>query len=63
MLILTRKVGEKIVINNANDAVVVTVLESKGNQVRIGVEAPHHIEVDREEIRQRKIDNPNYDKN
>jgi carbon storage regulator len=47
MLILTRKVGESIVIA---DDIVVTVIESSGEQVRIGVQAPRHISVHREEI-------------
>jgi carbon storage regulator len=47
MLILTRKVGEALVIG---DDVVVNVLGVKGNQVRIGVNAPKKVSVHREEI-------------
>jgi len=47
MLILTRRVGETIVIG---DQIQVTVLGVKGNQVRIGVQAPKDVEVHREEI-------------
>ena len=47
MLILTRRVGETLMIG---DDVSVTVLEVKGNQVRIGVNAPREVEVHREEI-------------
>lgn len=47
MLILTRRVGETLVIG---DEVTVTVLGIKGNQVRIGVNAPKDVSVHREEI-------------
>lgn len=47
MLILTRRVGETLMIG---DEVTVTVLGVKGNQVRIGVNAPKDVAVHREEI-------------
>lgn len=50
MLILTRRVGETLMID---DDVRVTVLGVNGNQVRIGVDAPKDIAVHREEIYQR----------
>ncbi|MCK2094575.1 carbon storage regulator CsrA [Thauera aromatica] len=50
MLILTRRVGETLCIG---DALTVTVLGVKGNQVRLGINAPKHVEVHREEIHAR----------
>ena len=50
MLILTRRVGETVMIG---DKVTVTVLGVKGNQVRIGVDAPRDVAVHREEIFER----------
>ena len=47
MLILTRRVNEKLMVG---DDVTVTVLSISGNQVRIGVNAPRHVPVHREEI-------------
>lgn len=55
MLILTRRVGETLLIG---DTVAVTVLGVKGNQVRVGINAPKDVAVDREEIRDRKNAGP-----
>jgi carbon storage regulator len=51
MLVLTRKVGEKIVIS---DDICVTVVEVSGDRVRIGVEAPKSVRVDRHEVHVRR---------
>ena len=50
MLLLTRRVGETLMIG---DSVTITVLGVKGNQVRLGVNAPKDVSVHREEIYQR----------
>lgn len=47
MLILTRKVGEAVAID---DNIKVRVLEIKGGQIKLGVEAPEHVAVHREEV-------------
>lgn len=47
MLVLTRRAGESIVIGNS---VVVTVLESRGDQIRLGIQAPREVQVHREEV-------------
>lgn len=50
MLILTRRVGESVVIDGG---ITITVLSVKGAQVRLGVNAPKHVTVHREEIQER----------
>ena len=50
MLILTRRVGERLIIG---ENVTVTILSVKGNQIRIGIDAPRDIKVNREEVYQR----------
>ncbi len=47
MLILTRKIGETLIIKND---IIITILSIKGNQIRIGIEAPKNISIYRKEI-------------
>jgi carbon storage regulator len=47
MLVLTRRVNETLVVG---DDVTVTILSVSGNQVRIGIQAPRHVSIHREEI-------------
>jgi carbon storage regulator len=47
MLILTRRVGERLIIG---EDVTITILSLKGNQIRIGIDAPREIKVHREEV-------------
>ena len=55
MLILTRKIGETV---NIGDDIEVSVIGVKGNQVRLGIHAPSHVAVNRQEIHERKKQNP-----
>lgn len=48
MLVLTRCVGERLIINDGE--IQLNVLEVKGNQVRIGINAPKHVTIHREEV-------------
>ncbi|MGA7144643.1 MAG: carbon storage regulator CsrA [Desulfobacterales bacterium] len=50
MLILTRKLGEKIAIG---DDITITVVEIRGTQIKLGIEAPKHIEIHRQEVYER----------
>lgn len=50
MLILTRRIGEKLIIG---EDIVVTILGVNGNQIRIGIDAPKDVDVHREEVWQR----------
>ena len=47
MLVFSRKKNERVVIN---ENIVITIVEVRGDKVRIGIDAPAHIAVDREEI-------------
>ena len=47
MLVLSRKLGEKLVISGG---IVVTIVEVSGDRVRLGVDAPKDVRVDREEV-------------
>jgi len=48
MLILTRNIGQKVYINDRE--IIVTILDVQGKQVRVGIDAPDHIDIHREEI-------------
>ncbi|MGO8900199.1 MAG: carbon storage regulator CsrA [Isosphaeraceae bacterium] len=58
MLVLSRKVHEKVVIDGG---IVVTVVKIEGGQVRLGIEAPGHIKVFRQEILGKAGRTPNHD--
>ncbi|MET8149254.1 carbon storage regulator CsrA [Actinoplanes sp. NPDC049668] len=47
MLVLTRKAGESVIIG---DDIVITVLEARGDLIRIGIQAPRDVQVHREEV-------------
>ena len=55
MLILTRRINESLLIG---DEITVTILGVKGNQVRIGVDAPRDVSVHREELAQKDDETP-----
>ena len=57
MLVLTRSIGERLFIQDGE--IKIQVLEVKGNQVRLGIEAPKHIAIHREEVFDRiKVEGP-----
>ncbi len=51
MLVLTRRIGEEIIID---ERIIVTITAIKGDKVRIGVTAPDHVRVDRAEVHARR---------
>jgi carbon storage regulator len=50
MLVLTRKCGEKIVINPGPEQIVLTILDIDGSRIRLGIEAPRDVPIAREEL-------------
>ena len=54
MLVLSRKCGEQLIIG---EDITVTVLKVQGNQVRIGIDAPKHVQVLREELSEKSAPN------
>lgn len=53
MLVLTRKVGEEIIIDNN---IRVTITQIKGDKVRIGIDAPSDVRIDRQEVHNRRAE-------
>lgn len=53
MLVLTRKVGEKLVINGT---ITVTVVALEGNKIRLGIAAPSNVRIDREEVHRQRME-------
>jgi carbon storage regulator len=53
MLVLTRKVGEKIVIDGC---ITVTVVAADGNKIRLGITAPPEVRIDREEVHRQRME-------
>jgi carbon storage regulator len=51
MLVLTRRIGESIVIS---DDICVTIVDVSGDRVRVGISAPKHVRVDRQEVHMRR---------
>jgi carbon storage regulator len=47
MLVVSRKVGQRIIID---ERITITVVEIRGNQIRLGIEAPKEVSVQREEL-------------
>ena len=52
MLVLTRKIGEQVVID---DNIVLTIVAVDGNKIRLGIQAPKSVRVDRAEVHQRRL--------
>lgn len=52
MLVLSRRIGEEICIG---EGVVLTVVDVKSGRVRLGIQAPPEVSVDRQEVRHRKV--------
>lgn len=57
MLVLSRRVGEEIVIGEGVDAIVLTVVEIRGPRVRLGIKAPQQVKVNRREIHDKILRN------
>ena len=52
MLVLTRRIGEQLVID---ENIVLTIVAIEGNKIRLGIAAPSAVRVDREEVHRRRI--------
>jgi len=50
MLVLSRKKDETIVINSGNDDIHITIVDIKGDKIRVGIDAPPEVSIHREEV-------------
>jgi len=55
MLVLSRKVNQRIMLTQGPNPIIVDVLEIRGNRVRLGISAPKEFTIDREEVYNEKV--------
>ena len=54
-LVLSRRIGESVIVGEGDNAVKITVVGFQSNQAKLSFEGPRSVSIDREEIRQRKL--------